>query len=118
MKRMGYFIGVGLLLAVLAPAAVARDIVGLDVVGDVHFVRNPKNKDAAGVPPAIFPHWVHLVNFKCFVCHNKTVGFQMKAGSADITMDEIENGKYCGVCHKGKPAFGVSFDTCDRCHRK
>ncbi len=116
MKRTGYLLGVGLLLAVLAPAAVALDIVGIDVVGDIHFVRKVKGDDS--VPPAVFPHWVHLVNFKCFVCHNKTVGFQMKAGSADITMDAIENGKYCGVCHKGEPAFGVSFETCDRCHRK
>lgn len=111
MKRAGYFLGVGLLLAALALAAVAAP-----VVGDILFVR--KTKGDEDFAPAVFPHWVHRVKFKCYVCHNNTVGFQMKAGSTAITMDMIEEGKYCGQCHKGKPAFGVSFETCSRCHRK
>lgn len=99
------------LLAGLVPAALAAP-----VVGDVVFVRKTPGSD--DFAPAIFPHWVHRVKFKCFVCHNKTVGFEMKAGSTAITMDLIEEGKYCGQCHKGKPAFEVSFETCSRCHRK
>lgn len=111
MKRTGYFLGLGLLLAALASAAVPNP-----VVGDVQFER--KTKDSDDFAPAVFPHWVHQVKFKCYACHNNTVGFQMKAGSTAITMDMIEEGKYCGQCHKGKPAFGVSFETCIRCHRK
>ncbi len=111
MKRTGCFLGVGLLLSVLAFSAVAAP-----VVGDIRFERKTKGSDE--FPPARFPHWVHRVKFKCFVCHNNSVGFKMKAGSALITMDAIEDGKYCGACHKGKPAFPVGFETCNRCHRK
>lgn len=85
------------------------------VLGDVKFER--KTKGDEDFPPAIFSHWNHRVKFKCYVCHNKTVGFEMKAGSAAITMALIDDKKYCGVCHKGQPAFGVSFQTCTRCHR-
>ena len=113
MKHMGYFLGMGILLAVLASAAVA---VAAPIVGDIQFERKTKGSD--DFAPAVFPHWVHRVKFKCYVCHNKNVGFQMKAGSTAITMDMIDEGKYCGECHKGKPAFGVSFETCIRCHRK
>jgi c(7)-type cytochrome triheme protein len=42
----------------------------------------------------------------------------MKAGTTPINMDTIEDGKFCGECHKGKPAFAVNFETCIRCHRK
>ena len=86
------------------------------VVGDIRFER--KTKGDEDFPPAVFPHWVHRVNFKCYVCHTKSVGFEMKAGSAAITMDLIEAGKSCGTCHNGKRAFGVSFETCVRCHHK
>lgn len=111
MKRTGCFLGVGLLLSVLAFSASAAP-----VVGDIRFERKTKGSD--DVPPAIFPHWIHRVKFRCYVCHNKTVGFQMKAGTTPINMDTIEDGKFCGECHKGKPAFAVNFETCIRCHRK
>jgi len=87
-----------------------------EVLGDVRFER--KTKGDEDFPPAIFSHWNHRVKFKCYVCHNKTVGFEMKAGSAQITMALIENKQYCGVCHQGQPAFGVGFESCSRCHRK
>ncbi len=112
MMRMRYYPVVCALLSVLAPTAM-----GAPVVGDVKFVR--KSKGSEDIAPAIFPHWVHRVNFKCYVCHNKSVGFEMKAGTTSITMDAIEVGQYCGVCHNhGKTAFAVSFETCNRCHRK
>jgi c(7)-type cytochrome triheme protein len=107
MKRMRYQLIVLALLAVLSSAAM-----GSYVIGDV------KVKGTDEFPPAIFPHWVHRVKFKCFVCHNDKVGFTMKANADPITMDAIEDGKYCGVCHKGNPAFAVGFETCSRCHRK
>ena len=86
------------------------------VVGDIKFER--VEKGAEEFAPAVFPHWVHRVRYKCYVCHNKTLGFAMKAGSAKITMELIDEGKFCGACHKGQPAFGTSFETCNRCHRK
>lgn len=108
-RRMGIVL---LALAVLTAATGANA-----VVGDVTFKRLTKGDE--DFPPAIFSHWLHRVKFKCYVCHNKTVGFEMKAGaSANVTMDTINDGKYCGACHKGLPAFAVGFETCSRCHRK
>jgi len=111
MRRVACFFLAGLVLALLAWTAGAAS-----VTGDIVFER--KTPGADEFAPAMFPHWVHQVKYKCFVCHNDSVGFKMKAGSANITMDLIDQGKYCGACHKGKPAFSSSFDTCNRCHRK
>lgn len=86
------------------------------VAGDIKFERKSKGEEEFA--PAVFPHWVHRVKYKCYACHNKQVNFAMKAGTAAITMDLIDQGKFCGTCHKGKPAFGVSFETCIKCHRK
>jgi len=112
MKRMGRLLVSGVALIMLASAAI-----GGPVVGDIKFERKAKGSD--DVAPAMFPHWVHRVRFKCYVCHNDSIGFKMKAGATpDVTMDAIEDGKYCGACHKGKPAFAANFETCNRCHRK
>lgn len=110
-KRVVSVLASLLLLAWLLPALAAER-----VLGDVVFVRKTKGDEE--FPPAIFSHWQHRVKFKCFVCHNKTVGFQMKADTTPVTMDAINDGKYCGACHKGLPAFAVGFETCSRCHRK
>jgi c(7)-type cytochrome triheme protein len=95
----------------------ASAAIGEAVFGDIEFERKVKGSD--DIPPAVFPHWVHRVKFKCFVCHNDSVGFKMQAGETpNVNMDAIEEGRYCGRCHKGKPAFAVNFETCNRCHRK
>lgn len=82
--------------------------------GTIPFKRKIPGADE--IPPAEFPHWVHRMNFKCYVCHDAI--FQMKEGADDVSMDEIREGKYCGVCHNGKTAFQVTFETCPRCHRQ
>lgn len=80
--------------------------------GTILFQRKVPGADE--ILPARFPHWAHRMNFKCYVCHEAI--FPMKAGADDITMDEIRAGKFCGVCHNGKTAFQVTFETCPRCH--
>lgn len=82
-------------------------------LGDIAFVR--KEAGTEDVPPAIFPHFLHRMQFKCHVCHDAIVA--MKAGANPITMDAIQDGKYCGVCHNGKTAFQSTFEACPRCHR-
>ena len=91
--------------------------------GDIVFSRKTPGADfsrktpgAGEIPPAVFPHWVHRINFKCYVCHDAI--FQMKAGADQITMDAIREGKFCGACHNGKIAFPVGFYTCNRCHHQ
>jgi len=95
-------------LAALAPLSRA----GAEF-GDIVFQR--KQSGANEYPPATFPHFVHRMQFTCYVCHDAI--FQMKAGADDINMDAITAGKFCGRCHDGKTAFGVTFEACLRCHR-
>lgn len=69
--------------------------------------------EAAGERPVIFPHWFHRIRFKCKVCHQE-LGFEMRAGANNITMDDISAGRFCGVCHNGEIAWSAEF--CDLCH--
>ncbi len=74
-------------------------------------INNRSEKE--GVRPVIFPHWFHRVRFRCKVCHFE-LGFKMRAGGNDIRMNDISNGRFCGVCHNGDLAWGA--ERCDLCH--
>jgi c(7)-type cytochrome triheme protein len=96
-------------LVVILMAVPAKSL--LAVMGDIVFqIEN----ESRGTPPAVFPHWVHRVRYKCYACHSAV--FEMKAGANPVTMDAIAAGQYCGACHDGKTAWGVGFDTCAWCH--
>jgi c(7)-type cytochrome triheme protein len=69
--------------------------------------------DAAGMRPAVFPHWFHRIRFRCKVCH-ADLGFKFKAGGNEINMVKIIDGQYCGACHNGNIAWSV--ENCDLCH--
>jgi c(7)-type cytochrome triheme protein len=62
--------------------------------------RSEKN----GVRPVVFPHWFHRVRFRCKVCHSE-LAFKMRAGANEVTMDDISAGKFCELCHSGKPGL-------------
>jgi c(7)-type cytochrome triheme protein len=101
-------------LAVLAmslAAVVVADEPG--ELGDIKFVRQSAGMD--DVPPATFPHWIHRMSYTCYACHETP--FKMQAGANLVTMDQIQNGESCGVCHDGKTAFVSNLTTCNRCHR-
>lgn len=66
-----------------------------------------------GMRPVIYPHWFHRIRFRCKVCHSE-LGFKMRAGANNVTMAEISEGKFCGMCHNGETAWSTEF--CDRCH--
>ena len=72
-----------------------------------------KRSDKEGIRPVIFPHWFHRIRFRCVVCHSE-LGFEMRAGANQVTMDEITQGKFCGACHNGETAR--STENCDLCH--
>lgn len=63
------------------------------------------------ISPVIFSHKKHAVWNGCEVCHPDI--FPVKKGAAKYTMFEIDDGKYCGVCHD-KVAFPLV--ACERCH--
>ena len=83
----------------------------LAVDGDVLFKREGSE---TGTPPAVFPHWIHRIRYKCYACHPGL--FKMKAGADTVTMQAIGEGKFCGACHNGGPASAVAIDTCNSCH--
>ena len=103
-----------IMLLLLVSAGSVSTALATGVLGDITIPR--KDQSSIGfMPQALFPHWIHRTRFKCFVCHDAL--FQMKAGADNIDMDAVREGRYCGVCHDGKTAFAVGFDTCERCHR-
>jgi len=61
----------------------------------------------------IFSHSTHTQWLTCNNCHNAI--FKREAGSATITMDDIDDGKYCGVCHD-KVALAQP-SGCKGCHK-
>lgn len=72
-----------------------------------------KRAEKEGVRPVLFPHWFHRIRFRCVVCHSE-LGFEMRAGANQVTMDEITQGKFCGACHDGEIAW--STEHCELCH--
>lgn len=78
--------------------------------GDVVLNRHSERE---GMRPVVFPHWFHRVRFRCRVCHSE-LGFKMRAGANDVTMKEIVEGQFCGMCHNGQIAWAA--DRCDLCH--
>jgi len=71
----------------------------------------------ASAGKVIFAGKTHAdAGLKCTDCHTKI--FPMKKG-AQITMADMNAGKYCGVCHNGEKAFKSSdASNCAKCHKK
>lgn len=78
--------------------------------GDVVFNRRSEQN---GVAPVVFPHWFHRIRFRCKVCHDE-LGFTMRAGANDVRMSDVSEGRFCGMCHNGRVAWGA--ERCDLCH--
>lgn len=72
-----------------------------------------KRSEKEGVRPVVFSHWFHRIRFRCKVCHHE-LGFKMRAGANDVRMDDIVDGKFCGMCHNNRVAWGS--ERCDLCH--
>ncbi len=58
-----------------------------------------------------FLHKPHTDKFPCGECHNKLF---FPGRNPHATMAEMEKGKSCGACHRGKKAFALR--ECSRCH--
>lgn len=69
-------------------------------------------KATSSMPHVKFPHRQHTELLTCGNCHPDI--FIEKTGANDISMNIINSGKSCGVCH-GKVAFPPNKD-CARCH--
>ena len=109
MKRKNHFLHafLGCLLSLaLVPAMAAAP-------GDILYDREDKT-DITAFPPTVFPHWLHRIHYRCDVCHDSM--FEMKKGATPVTMDMIDKGEACGICHNGEIAFDSDFSNCVRCH--
>lgn len=84
------------------------------VPGNFVLMERMKEMEAKGLPPVLFPHWVHRLYYDCKACHQGV--FRMKRGANDLAQAKIAAGEQCGVCHDGKASFSAS-DNCKRCHR-
>ena len=78
--------------------------------GDVVLDRNSTKQ---GMRAVVFPHWFHRIRFRCKVCHSE-LGFKMRAGANLVQMNDIIEGRFCGMCHNGQIAW--TADSCDLCH--
>jgi c(7)-type cytochrome triheme protein len=68
-----------------------------------------RNSSKQGMRGVVFPHWFHRIRFRCKVCHSE-LGFKMRAGANLVLMNDIIEGRFCGMCHNGQIAW-----TADRC---
>jgi c(7)-type cytochrome triheme protein len=66
----------------------------------------------AGKGEIIFSHKKHVLWNGCEVCHPE-IFKGGKRGSTAYSMKEIEQGKFCGVCHT---TVAFPLDDCARCH--
>lgn len=60
---------------------------------------------------AVFSHEVHTVWLACASCHPEP--FQMAGGATPMSMEQINGGQGCGLCH-GTVAFPAT--SCGPCH--
>ncbi|MBI2565564.1 MAG: hypothetical protein HYV63_00845 [Candidatus Schekmanbacteria bacterium] len=70
-------------------------------------------KRTGQMPWVRFSHAIHTPWLDCSNCHEQI--FATKAGETPVSMAQILEGRFCGVCHRSV-AFPVT--ECDRCHRE
>ena len=87
-------------------AADAKD----EEVNDMELEYAPEGQPEAKV---VFPHKAHTQWLACPNCHTDV--FEMEKGKAKMTMDNLNGGQYCGVCH-GKVA-SPDLTNCPACHK-
>lgn len=61
----------------------------------------------------VFPHKPHTQWLACTNCHTDI--FEMEKGKAKMTMDRLNAGAYCGICHA--KVASPELTTCPACHK-
>ncbi|HEY6863938.1 MAG TPA: c(7)-type cytochrome triheme domain-containing protein [Burkholderiales bacterium] len=102
-----------ILLAIAAAASLAALVEIGPAQAEYGDVVLNKRSDREGMRPVVFPHWFHRIRFRCKVCH-AALGFKRRAGANDVQMADINDGRFCGMCHNGQIAWAA--DRCDLCH--
>ncbi|HHL34976.1 MAG TPA: hypothetical protein ENJ30_11485 [Desulfobulbaceae bacterium] len=120
---LGAAAGVGLLSMVVPQTVSAKTTMPVQKQGNGELTEYYGNTEVIVHKPIhqVFSHKKHIigVGLDCDSCHPDI--FKKKRGTAkaagDFTMKSLEKGKYCGVCHNGDEAFGVTDKKdCITCH--
>lgn len=83
--------------------------------GDIAYSRSGKSDkgdDGGQFPPAVFQHWRHVAQFRCYACHSAVFEMQQSEGLGEL----MHKSDMCGSCHDGEPAFAITLQACHRCH--
>lgn len=107
--RMVVFLTVAVSLICADPALAAKKKKKKLAPGDLAYSRS---ENVRQFPPVIFPHWRHIAQFRCYVCHSAL--FEMK--QSEGLGEDMHKQEMCGSCHVGEPAFAIGIQTCSRCH--
>jgi len=99
------------LMVVVAAAALSGAVFAVPPGKTVEYAGGPMGK-------VTFDGKAHAAKgLKCNDCHTKI--FQMKKGTAKMTMAALNKGEFCGTCHNGTKAFKTSdASKCGSCHKK
>jgi c(7)-type cytochrome triheme protein len=102
----------GFCLAVVVTLALAATSFAVPAGKTVEF-------DGKGAGKVVFDGKIHAdKGNKCADCHQSGL-FKMKKGADLITMKDINEGKFCGVCHNGTKTFNAKdAANCVKCHKK
>ncbi|MBI5548329.1 MAG: hypothetical protein HY901_30985 [Deltaproteobacteria bacterium] len=74
---------------------------------------------AARSPGAVvFKHTTHVMPKApdCTLCHPKMWPIRPGAKKPEIKHRAMEQGEYCGACHKQEKT-AIGLDDCDKCHQ-
>lgn len=107
--RMLLLLVVAVSLISVDPALAAKKKKKKLAPGDIAYSRAQESKE---YPPAIFPHWRHVPQFRCYVCHSAIFEMEQSEGVGEL----MHKAEKCGSCHSGKPAFDIGLTSCHRCH--
>lgn len=64
------------------------------------------------IAPAIFPHKAHVEWLDCSSCHPDLFTIKQR-GTRNLSMNEIVQGNFCGVCHL---TVALPLNDCKGCH--
>ncbi len=71
----------------------------------------PRTPQLKGLPGIIFSHKKHVAWTGCGMCHPEP--FALKTGKTKMSMKEIDNGNFCGMCHR---FVAFPLNDCGKCH--
>lgn len=117
-KGLCQFFALTVFFFCLTPGVLATDFFAVpppsppEEYGNILIIRN---SEGSGMRAVAFSHWSHRMKYTCRVCHGE-LEFNFRVNTTNVTEQANKDGRYCGACHNGKEAFGLTKENCDKCH--